>query len=140
RRGDRRILGIVAGKPVLGVPGYPGTAVLTLDLFLKPLLAHMLGAFVPERPRLEAIVTRKVLSPMGEDEFLRVSVGRVGDRIVATPLNRGAGVITSLVRADGIVRLPRFSEGVNAGDTVQAELLRPLEEIERTIVCIGSHD
>jgi putative molybdopterin biosynthesis protein len=85
-------------------------------------------------------MTRKVLSPMGEDEFLRVTVGRVGNRLVAAPLNRGAGVITSLVRADGLVRLPRFSEGVNAGDSVEVQLLRSPQEIEQTIVCIGSHD
>jgi len=140
RPGHPVILGIIQGKPVIGVPGYPVSAVLTLELFLQPLLAQMLGLAPAERPRLPAVMTRKVLSPMGEDEFMRVSIGRVGERMVATPLNRGAGVITSLVRADGIVRLPRFSEGVNAGDTVEAELLRPLAEIERTIVCIGSHD
>jgi len=140
RPGHPVILGIVDGKPVLGVPGYPVSAVLTLDLFLKPLLAQMLGTALPGRPIIRATMTRKVLSPMGEDEYLRVSLGRVGERIVATPLNRGAGVITSLVRADGIARVPRFSEGVNVGDLVEAELLRPLEEIEQTMVCIGSHD
>ncbi|MBV8083727.1 MAG: molybdopterin biosynthesis protein [Chloroflexi bacterium] len=140
RPGHPVILGVVAGKPVIGVPGYPVSAVLTLDLFLKPLLAQMLGTAPRERATVQAVMTRKVLSPMGEDEYLRVSIGRVGERVVATPLNRGAGVITSLVRADGIVRIPRFSEGVNAGDTVPAELLRPETEIDRTVVCIGSHD
>ncbi|HEU0166322.1 MAG TPA: molybdopterin biosynthesis protein, partial [Chloroflexota bacterium] len=140
RPGHPVILGIVDGKPVIGVPGYPVSAVLTLELFLGPLLAQMLGTAQSTRPTVEAVMTRKVLSPMGEDEYLRVSIGRVGERVVATPLNRGAGVITSLVRADGIVRIPRFSEGVNVGDTVQAELLRPAAEIDRTVVCIGSHD
>jgi putative molybdopterin biosynthesis protein len=140
RPGHPVILGIVDGKPVVGVPGYPVSAVLTLDLFVKPLLARMLATALADRHRLAAVMTRKVLSPMGEDEYLRVSIGRVGSRTVATPLNRGAGVITSLVRADGIVRLPRFSEGVHAGEIVEAELLRPLDEIERTLVCIGSHD
>jgi putative molybdopterin biosynthesis protein len=100
----------------------------------------LLGLVPPERPSLTATLTRKVLSPMGEDEFLRVSVGRVGARVVATPLSRGAGVIMSLVRADGLVRIPRFSEGEHAGAQVTVELLRPPEEIERTIVAIGSHD
>jgi putative molybdopterin biosynthesis protein len=85
-------------------------------------------------------MTRKVLSPLGDDEFMRVAVGRVGDRTVAAPLSRGAGVISSLVRADGIVRIPRFSEGVNVGQEVTVELFRDPAEIERTIVAIGSHD
>jgi len=81
-----------------------------------------------------------VLSPMGEDEFLRVALGKVGERIVATPLSSGAGVIMSLVKADGIVSIPRFSEGYHAGARVPVELLRPTRVIENTIVAIGSHD
>jgi putative molybdopterin biosynthesis protein len=77
---------------------------------------------------------------MGEDQFMRVSVGRVGERIVATPLAGGAGVIMSLVKADGIVTIPRFSEGHHAGDRVNVELLRPAQAIDKTIVSIGSHD
>ena len=77
---------------------------------------------------------------MGEDEFLRVRLGRVGDRLVASPVGRGAGVIMSLVRADGIVKIPRFSEGIDAGSQVSVELLRPLESVEDTVVAIGSHD
>ncbi|HEX6511325.1 MAG TPA: molybdopterin biosynthesis protein [Chloroflexota bacterium] len=140
RPGHPVILGLIEGKPVIGVPGYPVSAALTLELFVKPLLAQMLGVAEERAPVVKAEMTRKVLSPMGEDEFLRVTVGRVGQRLVAAPLNRGAGVITSLVRADGLVRIPRFSEGVNVGELVDVELLRRPDEIERTIVCIGSHD
>lgn len=85
-------------------------------------------------------MTRKVLSPMGQDEFLRVKVGNVGGKVVATPLGRGAGVLMSLVQADGLVRIPRFSEGLQAGVQVDVELLRRTEQIEKTIVAIGSHD
>jgi putative molybdopterin biosynthesis protein len=140
RPGHPVILGVVEGKPVVGVPGYPVSAALTLELFVKPLIAAMLGTAEVRPTVVSAEMTRKLLSPMGEDEFLRVTLGRVGERLVATPLNRGAGVITSLVRADGLVRVPRFSEGVNVGDRVQVELLRRQDEIERTIVCTGSHD
>ena len=140
RPGHPVILGIVQGKPVIGVPGYPVSAALTLELFVRPLLAQLLGTAEVRPPVVEAEMTRKVLSPMGEDEYLRVTLGRVGDRLVAAPLNRGAGAITSLVRADGLLRIPRFSEGVNVGDRVQVELLRSQDEIEQTIVCIGSHD
>jgi putative molybdopterin biosynthesis protein len=140
RPGHPVVLGVCRGKPVLGIPGYPVSAVLTSELFLSPLVHRLLGLVVPQRARLSATMTRKVLSPMGEDEYLRVKLGRVGDQTVATPLQRGAGVITSLVRADGLVRVPRLSEGVRAGESVEAELLRSPEDVARTIVAIGSHD
>ena len=97
-------------------------------------------ALIAGRAELEAVMTRKVFSPLGADEYLRVTVGEVGGRMVATPLARGAGVITSLVRADGLVCIPRQSEGLNAGDSVTVRLYRSLQELERTIVAIGSHD
>jgi len=140
RPGHPVVLGIIQGRPVIGIPGYPVSAVITCDLVVKPVLYRLQGTAVPARPTLQATITRKVLSPLGEDEFLRVKVGRVGEKVVATPLSRGAGVIMSLVRADGIVRIPRFSEGVHAGAPVTVELFRRPEEIEKTIVAIGSHD
>ena len=140
RPGHPVVLGVADGKPLLGIPGYPVSATLTCELFVKPLIEKQLGVTVPGRDKAEATITRKVLSPMGEDEFLRVRLGRVGEKLVATPIQRGAGVIMSMVRADGLVLIPRFSEGVDAGGQVTVELLRPAEEVEATIVAIGSHD
>ena len=140
RPGHPVVLGAAGGTPIIGAPGYPVSCVLTMDIIAKPLISRLLGVLPPVRQRLEATMSRKVLSPMGEDEFMRVKVGRVGERVIATPLTRGAGVIMSLVRADGLVRIPRFSEGLEAGSTVDVELLRPREEVENTIVAIGSHD
>ncbi len=126
--------------PVIGVPGYPVSAALTGEIFVQPLLARWLGRTAEPPVTVEAVMTRKVLSPLGDDEYLRVTVGQVGPRLVATPLARGAGVISSLVRADGIVLIPRHNEGLNAGDRVTVRLYRPAAEIARTIVAIGSHD
>ncbi|MEK7338082.1 MAG: molybdopterin biosynthesis protein [candidate division NC10 bacterium] len=140
RPGHPVILGIAEKKPVLGIPGYPVSAAVTFELLGRPLLCRMLGLPLPARPKVRAILTRKVLSPMGEDEFLRVKVGQVEGKIVATPVSRGAGVIMSLVRADGFVKIPRGSEGLHAGAEVTVELFRDPEEIARTIVAIGSHD
>ena len=140
RPGHPVVLGVAGSTPLIGAPGYPVSCVLTMDIIAKPLISRLLGVLPPVRPRLEATMSRKVLSPMGEDEFMRVKVGRVGERVIATPLTRGAGVIMSLVRADGLVRIPRFSEGLEAGSAVEVELLRPREEVENTIVAIGSHD
>ena len=121
-------------------PAIPFRAALTGEIFVEPLLAKWLGLPGHQKPTLRANITRKLLSPMGEDEWVRVTAGKVGDRIVAAPLSRGAGVITSLVRADGIVRIPRFSEGVDTGEEVTIELYTDPAEIDRTIVHIGSHD
>jgi putative molybdopterin biosynthesis protein len=126
--------------PIIGVPGYPVSCALTGEIFVEPLLSRWLGISPRQKPKLKATVTRKLLSSMGSDEWVRVTVGKVGERTVAAPLSRGAGVITSLVRADGIVRIPRFSEGLDAGQEVTVELYRDPEEIERTVVHIGSHD
>ena len=140
RPGHPVALGVSAGKAVLGIPGYPVSAALTADLLLRPLLERLLGAPTPQRPRVSARITRKVNSPAGEDEYLRVAVGRVGETMTATPVQRGAGVIMSLVNADGIVKIPRNTEGLDAGTVVEVELLRPREDVENTLIAIGSHD
>lgn len=141
RPGHPVILGVArVGKPLVGIPGYPVSALLTNELFVRPLLYRLQGLPVPERQKVTATLTRKLLSPMGEDEYVRVKLGQVGERVMAAPLARGAGVIMSLVRADGLLRIPRFSEGVHAGAQVEVELLRPPEAIRGTILAMGSHD
>ncbi len=134
------ILGEVAGKPAVGVPGYPVSAWLCAELFVRPLVYAKLGASPPARQPAEAVLSRKIVSPIGVEEFVRVVLGRVGGKIIATPVSRGAGVLTSLVRSDGVLRVPRQAEGCLAGETVRVELFRGLSEIEETTVITGSHD
>lgn len=134
------IMGIVDGKPVFGIPGYPVSAALTMQLFVKPLIYRMQDIPVPSIEKVTAVMSRRVVSHIGIEEFLRVKLGRIGDKITASPLSRGAGVIMSLVRADGIVRIPALKEGIETGETVEVELLRCRDDIENTIVIIGSHD
>ena len=133
-------LGVVGDTPVLGIPGYAVSAALTTELFLKPIIERKLGISPRRRDKVRAAMTRKTPSSMGEDEYLRVRLGRVGDRLVATPIQRGAGVVMSLVRADGLAVSPRMSEGFDAGAEVEVELLRPAAELDGTIVATGSHD
>ncbi|MEZ4706928.1 MAG: molybdopterin biosynthesis protein [Caldilineaceae bacterium] len=140
RPGHPVILGTAGGKALVGIPGYPVSAAVTFARIVTPLLYLWQGMQPPIPPKIAATLTRKTLSPLGEDEFMRVTVGRVGERVVATPLGGGAGVLMSLVKADGIVTIPRFSEGHNAGDTVTVDLLHSAERIDQTIVVIGSHD
>src|SRR5499427_4903247 len=140
RPGHPVVLGVVGGTPVLGAPGYPVSAALTFDIFAEPLLAELAGATPRSRPRARARLARKLASPLGMDDWVRVRLGMVGGETVATPLPRGAGVLTSLVRADGLLVVPAGQEGHHPGDEVDVALLRGLDEIERTIVAIGSHD
>lgn len=138
----RRSAGIETQRevPVIGVPGYPVSTALTGEIFVKPLLERWLGK-TPEQPvEIEAALTRKITSPPGDDDYVRVSVGKVEGRTLAMPLARGAGVITSLVKADGLMVLPRSVQGMNAGDRVRVRLYRPAHELENTLLCIGSHD
>ena len=140
RPGHPVVLGVVDGTPVLGAPGYPVSAALTFDIFAGPLLAELEGAAPRSRPRARARLARKLASPLGMDDWVRVRLGVVGGTMVATPLPRGAGVLTSLVRADGLLVVPAGQEGHHPGEELDIALLRGLDEIERTIVAIGSHD
>lgn len=140
RPGKPVMLAMVRGKPVLGLPGYPVSTYITADLFLRPLVYRALGLPVPQRPTATAKLTRRLTKPMGTVDYVRVKLGRVGERLVATPISRGAGVITSLVRADGMLVIPAEVEGVAEGEAVAVELLRPLAEIQETVVATGSHD
>jgi putative molybdopterin biosynthesis protein len=126
--------------PIIGVPGYPVSAALTGEIFVQPLLARWQGCTEIEPVEVSAILTRKVTSPAGDDDYMRVVAGRVGDRLLAAPLSRGAGMITSLVRADGICVVPRGVQGLEAGTPVRVRLYRSPGELEKTIFAIGSHD
>lgn len=140
RPGKPAILGLVGNKPVIGVPGYPVSAALVFELLARPIIYRKQGREVPSQPRMEARLSRKLASAMGVDEFVLVNLGMVGGQLLAYPLSRGAGITTSLVRSDGVIRVHRGTEGFEAGQTVQVELRRPPETIQKTVVTIGSHD
>ncbi len=134
------IIGAAGEKPVFGIPGYPVSAIIAFEQFVQPLICRMLGQPDEPRPAVSVEVTRKTASKLGVEEFLRVKLGRVGNRIVANPLPRGAGSITTLTEADGIIRIPNHIEGIRDGEPVTAELLRPISAIDNTLVVVGSHD
>lgn len=138
--GKPTVLGMVDGKPVVGNPGYTVSAILAFETFVQPLICRMLGTLPQTRPRVQAQSARKIASKLGLDEFVRVKLGKVKSTLVATPLPRGAGSVTTLTEADGILPIARDTEGIQAGQTVEVELIRNLEDIENTVVIIGSHD
>ncbi len=133
-------LGIIGTRGVVGIPGYPVSAALTTELFVRPVVYRLQGLLPPEPPTIAATLARKVFSALGKEEYIRVKLGQVGERLLATPISRGAGVITSLMRADGLLVVPGEREGLAAGERVEVTLLRPLGEVGRAVIITGSHD
>ncbi len=140
RPGKPVALGVVNGKPVIALPGYPVSAMVCCELFVVPTICQMVGIPAPQRRRVRAIVSRKVASPVGSEEFVRVNLGEVNRRLVAIPCARGAGLVSTLARADGLLIIPALSEGFARGEEAECELLRPEHEIRSTVLITGSHD
>ncbi|WP_373483754.1 molybdopterin biosynthesis protein [Acetobacterium sp.] len=134
------VLGIVQGKPVIGIPGYPVSAYFVFESFVKPVMLAFNHQTFTEGVTIKAVLSKRLMSSLKYLEFVRMKCGRVNQRFVATPLDRGAGVTMSLVNADGILKIPKNVEGYEAGEEVELILMRPREEIENTLVSIGSHD
>lgn len=134
------IFGRVKDTPVFGIPGYPVSAIVAFEQFAGPLLQRMQRLPDLEAPVVPVSPVRKIASKLGQEEFLRVKIGSVDGKLVASQLPRGSGSITSLTEADGIIRIPAHTEGIGENESVDAHLLRPLSAIENTVVVIGSHD
>ena len=129
------ILAQVFGKPVIGVPGYPVSCYLAYENFVKPLLVNREAKNI-----VRATLTRRLVSSFKHKEYVRVKIGRIGEKLICTPLARGAGAAMSLVRADGFCVIEQNIEGLDAGTEADVVLIRSLEDLERTVVSIGSHD
>lgn len=138
--GKPTILGIVKDKPVVGNPGYAVSSTLSFEQFVKPLLYSLQGQQPPKPHTVKVQPSRDIPSKLGIEEFLRVNIGKVGPKFVATPLPRAAGSITTLTRAEGIIRIPALSEGISQNEEIEAELLVDEEDLLNTVVIIGSHD
>ena len=138
--GKPAILGCQDATPILGVPGYPVSGIIVIEQLLKPLIDHWLKAPAELPQYAKAILTRPVVSGLKYQEFVRVRMGFVGDRLMASPLSRGSGVVSSFMKADGILEVPQGLEGYEAGSEVSVRLLVPVEKLHNTMVVIGSHD
>ena len=138
--GKPAVLGKIGSVPVVGLPGYPVSAIVIMENIVRDLVYRMGGNNVPERKRVKAILGKRVVSSLKYHEFVRVSLGKVGDSFTAVPLMRGAGVVTSFTKADGILEIPQDSEGIEQGEEVEITLLRPEDEISSALIVTGSHD
>ncbi|MFO7728884.1 MAG: molybdopterin biosynthesis protein [Desulfonatronovibrio sp.] len=138
--GKPTLIGFAGNKIIIGAPGYPVSSVICFEQIVRPLVFWLAGRHSPDPETIEARLTRKIPSRPGMEEFVRVSVGKVSNSYVATPLARGAGQITTMTRAQGITRISQDLEGLNQGKTVKVELLRPEKELDRVLIAVGSHD
>ena len=138
--GKPAILGCMGAKPILGVPGYPVSGIIVIEELLKPLIEYWLKAGAAPAAMAMATLTRPVVSGLKYQEFVRVRMGYVGDKLMASPLSRGSGVVSSFMKADGILTVPQGVEGYEAGEQVQVRLLSREDKLKNTLVVIGSHD
>ena len=119
------ILGIIDNKPVIGIPGYPVSAYITFEAFVKPLLYNRYKQEITQEEIIKASVTKRIVSSFKYRELIRVTLGYINGKYVATPLTRGAGVTMSLVKADGILSVPQSCEGIEVSEEVEVKLLKP---------------
>ncbi|MCH5138659.1 molybdopterin biosynthesis protein [Clostridiaceae bacterium UIB06] len=138
--GKPTIMGEIDTKPVIGIPGYPVSAYFIMEKVIKRIIESYQGLRWSKPKMVEAILSKRIMSSLKYLEFVRMKLGYVGNKIIATPLSRGAGATMSLVKAEGILEVPQNVEGIEAGTKVQIELMKDIDEIKNTIVCIGSHD
>lgn len=138
--GKPALFGQINGKIYGGIPGYPVSGIIVLEKLIKPIYEYIVGYNLEKRPTVQAKMARKLNSTLKYCEFVRVKLSKQHGELYATPLNRGAGVVTSFVKADGLMKVDMDSEGLEVGQQVEVELLKPIEQIEQTISVIGSHD
>lgn len=138
RPGKPTILGIVAGKPVIGVPGYPNSAFIAIKEFAVPVIDKICPVVSHGSVKVQMGVS--LVTSSGFDEFVRVKITSKSDRYVAFPTRMGLSVISPLAAADGVVRIPHDSTGIEEGAEESCELLRNIEAINRQLLVIGEQD
>lgn len=124
RPGKPTILGLCDGKPVIGLPGNPVSALVIARLFVMPIIAQLQGETNP-RPAssIEACLTVNLASISGREDWIPVRLRFDGDGLMAEPVFGKSNLIFTLARADGLVRIPPDDTGLESGALVQVTLL-----------------
>ena len=138
--GKPAVLGAVGKVPVVGLPGYPVSAIVVMEEIVKSLVMQYYNIKETTAETVTAVLGKRVVSSLKYQEYVRVTLGLSGDTLTAVPLNRGAGVITSFTKADGILVVPQNSEGFEQGETVEVRLLKDKQAIMNSLIITGSHD
>lgn len=137
--GKPAIVGRIDKKPVIGMPGYPLSALTVLREVVLPLI-HRYGLPAVSFGTVDARFTVSVSKDIGSDEFILCSLGLVGTNWVLSPLSRGAGVQMSAVRSNAFLKIPAGVEGYEQGTIVPATLTVSRRDAERALLVTGSHD
>jgi molybdopterin molybdotransferase/putative molybdopterin biosynthesis protein len=137
--GKPAIVGKISGKPIIGMPGYPLSALTILREVMLPLLGRY-GLSPPNPVTLSATLATSLHSETGTCEFVLLAIGKIKEKFVAIPLSRGSGVQMSGVRAHAFLRIPSDKEGYEAGEEVPVTLMVPEMTAEQTLLISGSHD
>lgn len=116
--GKPTIIGQINNKPVFGLPGHPASAFVVLIAIVRPLLDKMLGLDHPMLPTMKAILAENIPSQRGREEYVRVKV----EKGIATPLFGKSGLLNTLVKSQGIIRIPAGFEGLEKGSDVEVIL------------------
>jgi molybdopterin molybdotransferase len=123
RPGKPTILAVVNGKPVFGLPGNPVSAMVVFDLFVRPAIYRVSGCLQPPRPpTMTASLTRNIASTTGREDYVPVILEYVNGQYRATPVFGESNLITTLVRADGLARIPLDKHGLTEGEIVSVRL------------------
>jgi putative molybdopterin biosynthesis protein len=138
--GKPAVIGEAKGKPVIGLPGYPVSAIVIMDEIVSEVCSVYYSKSEPKRETVKAVLSKKIVSSLKYSEYVRVSLGRINGTLIASPLARGAGVITSFTKSDGVLVVPQNCEGIESGEEVEIRLHKSLCEIENTLIITGSHD
>ena len=123
--GKPLILGRVGRKPIAGLPGHPVSAMICFEQFIVPLIRRLEGEDVIRpflRPSRRALLSRNIPSKEGRMDFVRVRLLRRNDGLVAVPVPAKSGMISSMVRADGVITIEPDCEGLYKGQEVSVSL------------------
>ena len=133
-------LAVTAGKPVALLPGFPTSAIFTFHEFVAPVVRALAGLPSHETERLKATLPLRVTSERGRTEYLMVSLVRSSDDsgLVAYPLGKGSGSVTSFSQADGFIAIGAQVESVPAAATVPVTLIGRSRRVAELVI-IGSH-
>ncbi len=138
--GKPAILGRIGNVPVIGIPGYPVSAHIVFEEFVTPLLLKLNHYPVKQTSIIQAISTRRIVSSLKSKEYIRVKLGYIDGKYIATPLARGAGMMMSVVKSDGYAMIDKNSEGIESNERIEVWLNKPIQTIQNTLMAIGSHD
>jgi molybdenum cofactor synthesis domain-containing protein len=124
-------LAVVDGKPIVSLPGYPVSAYIAFLEFVHPLLSHILETKPLPRPTVRARLSRRIAGVLGSRTYVRVMVQVTDEGLIADPVRTsGAGILSSLVQANGFIIIPENVEGYEEHHEVDVELFRPVEKVE----------